>query len=73
MAIRNRETLAVLFIDLDGFKAVNDTPGHMAGDLLLQEVARRLQACVRKSDTVARFVGDEFIVLLNSLHRLESV
>jgi diguanylate cyclase (GGDEF)-like protein len=67
MAVRNRDKLAILFIDLDGFKAVNDTFGHKAGDLLLQEVARCLEAVVRQSDTVARVGGDEFIILLNGV------
>lgn len=67
LARRNHNALAVLFLDLDGFKAVNDAFGHEQGDALLQIIARRIQDSVRKSDTVARLGGDEFGILLEGI------
>jgi diguanylate cyclase (GGDEF)-like protein len=64
---RSRKTIALLFLDLDGFKAVNDTYGHDVGDRLLCEVAERLEGCVRDTDMVARQGGDEFIILLTEV------
>ena len=66
-ARRENQQLAVIFIDLDRFKVINDTLGHHVGDLLLIEVANRLSECVRESDIVARLGGDEFVVTLTSL------
>lgn len=72
LALRNKRSFIVLFLDLDRFKILNDTLGHYIGDMLLQDVSRRLLACVRESDTVARFGGDEFVIVLSDFQNEES-
>lgn len=69
LAHRSEHLLAILFLDLDGFKAINDSLGHEAGDVLLQECAKRLPECVRDSDTVARVGGDEFLIILTDVNQ----
>jgi len=71
-ARRRQQNLAVLFIDLDRFKAVNDAAGHDAGDVVLRQVAQRLRHCVREEDTIARMGGDEFTVILTDLEKPEN-
>jgi diguanylate cyclase (GGDEF)-like protein len=70
LASRHMKKLAVLFLDLDGFKHINDSLGHPIGDKLLQSVAKRLVDCVRASDTISRQGGDEFVVLLSGVNLL---
>lgn len=71
LAKRNRKKLAVMLVDLDEFKAINDTRGHIAGDQALTQIASRLRTSVRGSDTVARYGGDEFVILAGELDRAE--
>ena len=71
LAARSKTQLAVCMLDLDGFKAVNDTYGHAAGDCLLIEFSRRIQRTLRDTDTLSRLGGDEFVILLNDLDNLE--
>jgi diguanylate cyclase (GGDEF)-like protein len=72
-AHRSNHSVALLFIDLDHFKEVNDTMGHAIGDILLQEASRRLRSCVRETDTVARLGGDEFTIILGEVDDMKNV
>ena len=73
LATRSSKMLAIMFLDLDGFKLINDTVGHDVGDKLLIEVAKRLKNILRRSDVVARIGGDEFVILIESLDDLEAI
>jgi diguanylate cyclase (GGDEF)-like protein/PAS domain S-box-containing protein len=72
-AHRRQSAIALLFIDLDGFKQVNDLFGHDAGDMLLLQAAQRIRQCVRDTDTVARLGGDEFTIIMSGLHHIDHV
>lgn len=73
MAHRYKKAAAVMFIDLDGFKKVNDTLGHDAGDYVLKQVAKRMLSCVRETDTVARVGGDEFLIIATEINSPDNV
>lgn len=67
LAMRTEKLISIIFIDVDSFKSVNDTMGHDGGDAMLMQIAERLSACVRQYDSVARFGGDEFLVMLQQI------
>jgi diguanylate cyclase (GGDEF)-like protein/PAS domain S-box-containing protein len=71
VARREQQKVGLIFIDLNGFKPINDTYGHLAGDLLLQAVAQRMQKCLRESDSLCRLGGDEFVLLIPNAAHLE--
>ena len=73
LAEREKRRVALMFLDLDHFKTVNDSLGHVAGDRLLKDIAQRLRHCMRESDTIARLGGDEFIVVLGSIRDADGV
>ncbi|KAB0666285.1 EAL domain-containing protein [Oryzomonas japonica] len=70
---RHNNLLALMILDLDNFKTVNDTLGHVVGDILLKDVAKRLQQCMRQYDTVARFGGDEFVIVVNEMPDIHDI
>jgi diguanylate cyclase (GGDEF)-like protein len=69
--LKSGQRFAIMFLDLDHFKYINDSFGHLVGDMLLVEVSQRLQDCLRSSDVIARFGGDEFVILLTNIDRIE--
>lgn len=73
LAQRTEKFIGVVFMDLDSFKAVNDTMGHEGGDEMLKQLAIRLQGCVRKHDTVSRFGGDEFLIMLTNIDHIDDI
>jgi diguanylate cyclase (GGDEF)-like protein/PAS domain S-box-containing protein len=70
---RHNNLLALMILDLDNFKTINDTLGHVVGDVLLKDVAKRLQQCMRQYDTVARFGGDEFVIVVNEMPDIHDI